>query len=334
MLLLAGSGSSSAQGDGNWSTNAIFYRGMTGQRLTVYCSPTAFIPPIWGTDIYTDDSSICSAGVHAGVIKASEGGQVTIEIRPGAKQYFGTLRNDLESFGFGEWEGSFMVVLPRRKDDSPNGGSDVIRRRANWNSTIAEFRGRTGTRILVTCPAGDRVTGPLWGTEVYSDDSIVCLAGVHAGVITRNGGKVLVEIRPGLSVYSGSTMNGVTSMSYGPWDGSFAVIRKVEGNTDAMPERVIDWMTQGDRLGLAVGQRMKVVCPAGQPLPKRTWGTDAYSADSSVCTAAVHAGLITKSGGSVVVELREGLESYMGTTRNGVPSQGYGAWPQTLVFIR
>lgn len=222
-----------AQGEGSWSANAVAYRGRFGQRVVIKCPPTRALPPIWGTDIYTDDSSICSAGVHAGAIKADVGGTVTVEIRNGERSYVGSVRNKVESFGYGEWEGSFAVLVPIKKNaDTADAGSLVIRRRADWKSTIAEFRGRIGTRVLVSCPSTDRLTGGVWGSDVYADDSSVCLSAVHAGVMTAEGGKVLVEIRAGMQNYFGTVSNGVTSHSYGAWEGSFVVLP--EGTRDVM----------------------------------------------------------------------------------------------------
>ncbi len=64
------------------------------------------------------------------------------------------------------------------------------------------------------------------------------------------------------------------------------------------------------------------------------WGTDIYTHDSSVCTAAVHAGLIDfMDGGIVVIELRPGESSYLGTTANGVTTESYPAWERSFVFV-
>ena len=76
-----------------------------------------------------------------------------------------------------------------------------------------------------------------------------------------------------------------------------------------------------------VGIQYVYVCP---PNPSKTgvgtvWGTDTYSDDSSVCAAAVHAGAITFAGGSATVEIRGGLDSYAGSTRNSVTTQNWGA---------
>ena len=63
--------------------------------------------------------------------------------------------------------------------------------------------------------------GPLWGTDVYTDDSSICQAAVHAGAIPRSGGPVRVQAAPRQESYAGSERNGVTSQDYGAWEGSF-----------------------------------------------------------------------------------------------------------------
>ena len=58
------------------------------------------------------------------------------------------------------------------------------------------------------------------------------------------------------------------------------------------------------------------------------WGTDTYTADSKICTAAVLEGLITvEDGGEVTIEVIEGLDSYEGSTANGVTSHGLPGLP-------
>lgn len=79
--------------------------------------------------------------------------------------------------------------------------------------------------FVVSCPAkmtGDEST--VWGTDIYTHDSSVCLAAVHAGVITlEDGGTVQVTMLPGEESYTGSERNGITTSDYGQWDGSFSV---------------------------------------------------------------------------------------------------------------
>lgn len=76
------------------------------------------------------------------------------------------------------------------------------------------------------CPAGGTTEARVWGGDdgQYTDDSSICVAAVHAGVITVvDGGTVHVTTTEGLVSYGGSTANGVTSQSWGPWGVSFEV---------------------------------------------------------------------------------------------------------------
>jgi hypothetical protein len=60
----------------------------------------------------------------------------------------------------------------------------------------------------------------------------------------------------------------------------------------------------------------------------QVWGTDVYTRDSAMGAAAVHAGLL-KPGQSAVLRVTvvPPLESYPGTTRHGVTTSDYGAFP-------
>ena len=94
-----------------WVADAVEHRAMIGQEFEYDC-PAGGVgwAIIWGTDTYTDDSSVCTAGVHRGVITLEEGGTVTIEMRPGEDQYEGTERNGIESSAYPAWGGSFVII--------------------------------------------------------------------------------------------------------------------------------------------------------------------------------------------------------------------------------
>jgi hypothetical protein len=70
------------------------------------------------------------------------------------------------------------------------------------------------------------VTGSLWGTDVYTADSALAVAAVHAGVL-KNGdtGVVNVTMLASPPMFAGSTRNGVTSMAYGPFTAAFKLSR-------------------------------------------------------------------------------------------------------------
>jgi hypothetical protein len=64
------------------------------------------------------------------------------------------------------------------------------------------------------------------------------------------------------------------------------------------------------------------------------WGDGAYTCDSSLATAAVHAGLlVSDQAGAVAVVVLPGQPQYYSNTRNGVTSSQYGPFFQSYSFI-
>jgi hypothetical protein len=89
-------------------------RGFNGERFRFRCPPGKAVPgQVIGSGPYTDGSSICAAGVHAGVIGAAGGGLVTIELRPGQAHYAASLSHYVQSEAYEKfWSGSFLVISP------------------------------------------------------------------------------------------------------------------------------------------------------------------------------------------------------------------------------
>eukprot|EP00759_Apiculatamorpha_spiralis_P004886 PhF_6_TR12944/c1_g2_i2/m.20429 len=73
------------------------------------------------------------------------------------------------------------------------------------------------------CPANcASVYGSIWGTTIYSHDSSVCRAAIHAGVLNNAlGGVVSLSWLPGQSSYDSTTANGITTSSWGAWYASY-----------------------------------------------------------------------------------------------------------------
>jgi hypothetical protein len=64
------------------------------------------------------------------------------------------------------------------------------------------------------------------------------------------------------------------------------------------------------------------------------WGDGVYTCDSSLATAAVHAGLLASGqAGAVAVVVLPGQPQYFSNTRNGVTSSQYGAFSRSYSFI-
>lgn len=95
---------------------------------------------------------------------------------------------------------------------------------ALWSTIAGTYP--EGTTVDIYCPEGGSLDAAVWGGDngIYTDDSAICVAAVHAGLITvEDGGTVVIERTAGEENYGpGSTANGVTALSWQqPWTGSF-----------------------------------------------------------------------------------------------------------------
>ena len=203
-----------------WVANASELKGTDGQTFTVACSPGGEAHSVWGSDIYTADSSICTAGVHSGLITYQQGGAVTIELRPGRTIYGCSERNGVTTSPYGSYPHSFVFKTPN---------TEAVVREAEdqtpvlWDTAATFVSFEPGKTYKFKCPPGGKERS-VWGTDVYTLDSSICNAAVHAGEFTReSGGSVTIELRPGESSYKGSTRNGVNTNDYEQYGSSFVV---------------------------------------------------------------------------------------------------------------
>lgn len=205
-----------------------------------------------------------------------------------------------------------------------------------WEASATSLNGKDGETVTLACSAGGAAHS-VWGSDIYTADSSICTAGVHSGLLTfEQGGNVTIELRPGREIYGCSERHGVTTSAYGPYGHSFvfitpntdpdAVVREAEAQTPVL------WNTSpAGMVRFETGKNYKFKCPPGGK-ESSVWGTDTYTLDSSICSAAVHAGkLALDSGGSVTIELRPGESAYKGTTRNGIKTNDYGQYGSSFV---
>lgn len=207
---------------------------------------------VWGTDLYTDDSSVCQAALHAGRITENGGGDVAIEVRPGEHSYRGSVRHGVTSSAYGTWHCSFVIVSDRCTegstkcgttctdlsldaahcgacghacgvDESCKKGVCVAGIDGDWLLNAQRWPCTVGHAHVVRCPPlpGSIPFGTVYGSGPYTNDSSICAAAVHAGVIGRAGGEVTIEMRPGMKKYPGSTAHGVTTTPWGSWSCSY-----------------------------------------------------------------------------------------------------------------
>ena len=84
------------------------------------------------------------------------------------------------------------------------------------------LRDKLGQVLLMNVTGSEG--GTVWGSNPYTDDSALGRAVVHAGVLAPGEtGLVKVTILPGQASYVGTERNGVSSLGFGSWPGSYRV---------------------------------------------------------------------------------------------------------------
>uniref|UniRef100_A0A8C1Q9L0 Cysteine-rich secretory protein LCCL domain containing 2 n=1 Tax=Cyprinus carpio TaxID=7962 RepID=A0A8C1Q9L0_CYPCA len=181
------------------------------------------------------------------------------------------------------------------------------------------------------CPANClNKKGKVWGTLFYDVQSSICRAAIHHGIIDNNGGLVDITRKDNFPFFVKATKNGVESFSkYKP--GNAFTVSRVE---------VCKYFAcQSNAPYQFLLCLIRVFCPANCINEPSYWapvvGTNIYGDGSSICRAALHAGVIKASGGYVDLLALDKRKSYTGTLKNGIQSERYtsSALDSSLRFL-
>ncbi len=160
--------------------NMTAFRGQVGHSFLFELAGSS-AGTIWATDIYTDDSGLAKAAVHAGALRPSETGLVKVTVLGSLSSYQGTTRNGVTSLGFGSWPGSYQfepgilrtldlnpITLDVRpsSEDTDNDGID--------NGTEVQFGLDPFRDDTAEDPDGDNLTNAQevgLGTDPFDDDT-------------------------------------------------------------------------------------------------------------------------------------------------------------------
>ena len=63
--------------------------------------------PLWGTDVYTGDSALAVAAVHAGLVKPGESAVAKVTVMAPLPRYQGCVRNGVTSHDFGRYGSAY-----------------------------------------------------------------------------------------------------------------------------------------------------------------------------------------------------------------------------------
>jgi hypothetical protein len=89
------------------------YEGMVGKTLRF--EVTGRGGSCWGTDVYTADSKLAAAAVHAGVLKLGETAIVQVKIIPPPPGFTGSSRNGITTNSWGQYPGAYEIIKPKKR---------------------------------------------------------------------------------------------------------------------------------------------------------------------------------------------------------------------------
>ncbi len=308
------------------------YWNNAGKKLTYRVTGTT-TGSVWGTGPYTLDSNLSTAAVHAGAVKAGQTGLVTFEIVVPPPDFGGSTAHGVTSRSWAAFPaGAFTVT---------RGGGGKIRRDDKLKGARPQAltdldklaNGNWAAGTVLTGRVTGATSGIVWGSGPYTIDSNLGAAAVHAGVL-KDGetGAVTIKILASPDSYQGSTAHGVRTLEYGIWPaGAFVFVKKDARNIEDILERIRERNVLSDPGSLSDFSDRKSQQLLFRVTGDRSgivWGSGPYTLDSTLATAAVHAGIV-KPGetATVTVEIMDSPKSYSGSEANGVGSLEYGVWP-------
>uniref|UniRef100_A0A3P9MB22 Vitrin n=1 Tax=Oryzias latipes TaxID=8090 RepID=A0A3P9MB22_ORYLA len=107
---------------------------------------------------------------------------------------------------------------------------------------------------------------------------------------------------------------------------------KPNGSKSKKPKQVVPDVECDVRAGKINLQEFIVKCPARcKETRQKVYGTGVFASISSICNAAIHSGVITNSGGKVIVKKMAGQDAYKGSNSNGVRSLSLPKWRESFV---
>ncbi|XP_071337258.1 vitrin isoform X6 [Trachinotus anak] len=113
---------------------------------------------------------------------------------------------------------------------------------------------------------------------------------------------------------------------------SCACWAKPNGSKNKKPKQAVPDIECDVRAGKINLPEFIVRCPAHcKETKQQVYGTGVFASISSICNAAIHSGIITNTGGKVIVRKMAGQNIYKGSNSNGVRSLSLPKWRESFV---
>jgi hypothetical protein len=135
------------------------YRSKVGQSFD-FTVKASLGGSVWGTDIYTDDSGLSAAVIHAGLLRDGQQGVIRVTMLAGQSSYQGSTRNGVTSSGYGSWYGSYRVAAVSTGTTTTTTTTATGSFHAMWATDWAGV-------YLGIVQTGNQATGYIWLGDWY-----------------------------------------------------------------------------------------------------------------------------------------------------------------------
>ncbi len=278
--------------------NLVTYRGQNGLVVNATVTGDNVSGGIYGSDIYTDDSYLPKAVVHAGWLTNGETGTVAVLILPDNGSYASTTRNGITSSSYGTWLGSFSPV-----GLVPTFTNQPVHRVAFMGSPVTFTSGAVCRSNFTYQWLHNGVTMP--GKTSATLDIAAAAPG--------DSGSYAVQAR----MTTGTNTSETAQLVVLPGDNASPAILD-PGNIGSLPG------------GAGAIYHLTLV---GNTNTGTAWGTGIYTSDAILARAVVHAGFLAPGQtGTVAVVILPGQTSYFPSFRNGVQTVAFGNWNRSYAF--
>jgi len=174
---------------------------------------------VFGTGIFHPLSSICRAALHNGSVKPNKGGDIHVLLVGKQKMFNGSVGSDNSNSGtFGASDNSFAIST----------AAPVTQLTCTTTANEGRFAGALVlSKFVANCPVNCALISnpkPIYGNDYYTDNSSICRAAIHRGVINDLGGEVKIVINGRKDQFKGTNGFGIISKDMGPHIRSFYFI--------------------------------------------------------------------------------------------------------------
>jgi|GEM_PF-1037714 len=272
--------------------------------LECTCKDVDMDKTVWGTGIYTGDSGICKAAVHAGAIDAKKGGDVKlVKHEKGCPGYKGSEANGVKTNAWGKFGKSFSF-------DGHGDGACQMPDKMPKAATLDDLKA-VGKELKAAKDAAKE--------ELKKVDPGLAKAAEELDANAAKTVEGMKEAGKALEADINNKLGGAATALKGALSGKPAAPLASDGDC-------------GRNFRAAGKDEVTCTCGKAEGPNGVVYGAHPFTADSSICAAARVLGLVGADGGKVTAKAAPGCPNYKALKANGITTRSWANYPKSFTF--